>query len=257
MSDNKLYIPLESVVNDYLIESEQSVSKYYKVWQLCFRGMEDLGMDAFYKVLSVKLPVNDNLTVTLPADYRQWTKVGILNNRGEIIPLYYNDKLTTYADLSPDRLAKTQDNTLMPIGDGFGNLNTWCNYWNGYVYVNIYGVPSGAPFVGNFKVDLNNGVILLDEHFRYDYIMLEYMANPGQGSEYYVPVQFREALVAWMWWKDGKAKPVTSHMKLGSARDAKHEYYNERRNAIARYNPVRIYDIYQTSQEMSRQAIKT
>ena len=51
------------------------------------------------------------MTIIIPnfADFLNWAKLGILNNRGEIIPLYYNDKLTTYADLSADRKSKTTD----------------------------------------------------------------------------------------------------------------------------------------------------
>lgn len=249
------YINVDSVINDYLLESEQSISKYYKIFHLAFRGFEDLGMDFFYRVKSVKLPINANLTVTLPADYINWTKVGILNNLGEIIPLYYNDKLTTYADLSPDRIQRTQDDNIFAWADW--GVNTWCNYWNGYAYINIYGVPSGAPFVGSFKVDTENGVILLNERYQFDYLMLEYVSSPVQGQEYYIPMQFREALIAWITWKDGKAKTVRSHMQLGSNRDNKSEYYNERRKAIARWKPIRDYDMYQTSQEMSRLAVKT
>ena len=64
------YITIDSVVNDYLDESEQSNHKYFKLWQLAFRGMEQLGLDFFYQVKSVKLPVDaTNQTVLLPADY--------------------------------------------------------------------------------------------------------------------------------------------------------------------------------------------
>ena len=255
MGQNLSYITLESIVLDYLMETEQSNSKYYKVWHLAFRGMDNMGLDFFYSIQSVKLPVNANLTVDIPADYLNWTKVGVLNNKGEIIPLYHNPKLTTYADLSPDRLEKTQDDSSIIYQDW--GLNTWANYWNGAAYTNIYGVPSGAPFVGDFKVDLDNGVILLNERFRYDYVMLEYMARPVQGKEYYVPTQFREALIAWIAWKDSNAKTINSHMSLGDKRDKKHNFYNERRNAIAQWKPIRIAEKYQASQEMSRLAIKT
>ena len=106
------YIPLDSVVTDFLMESEQSNAKYYKAWNLAFRGLEQLGLDAFYRVRSVKLPVLDNFTVKIPADYLNWTKIGVLNDRGEIIPLYHNEKLTTFTDLSATRQAQTEDNTL-------------------------------------------------------------------------------------------------------------------------------------------------
>ncbi len=256
MSQHQSYITLESIIQDYLLESEQSNTKYFKVFHLAFRGFENLGIDAFYRVQSVKLPINANLTVTLPANYLQWSKVGVLNSAGAIIPLWYNDNFTTYADLLPDRVEKTTDNTML---DAEWNNNLFLNWWNGYAYNNIYGTPSGQPVPGSFKVDTENGVIILNHHFtgHYDYIILEYVASPQEGGEYYVPVQFREAVIAWLWWKDGKARPTNSHMKLGAARDAKHEFYVERRNAIARWKPVRVMEIYQSHQEMSRMAIKT
>lgn len=249
------YITLDSVIQDYLNESEQSNTKYFKLFHIAFRGMEDLGIDFFYKIQSVKLPVNANLTVTLPANYLNWTKVGVLNNRGEIIPMYYNPNLTTYADLSPDRLEKTQDDTLS-LNGGWG-VNTWWNYWNGTAYTNVYGVPSGAPFVGDFKIDTNNGVILLNERFRYDYVMLEYVASSTENQEYMIPMQFREALISWLRWKDNISIPVKTHMANSNIMIRRKEYYNDRRLAISRWKPIRKSEIYQSSQEMTRLAIKS
>lgn len=252
MANHQPYITLDSVITDYLNEAELSVHRYFKVWHLAFRGFDNLGIDFFYKVQSVKLPVNANYTVTLPADYLNWVKVGVLNDRGEIIPLYYNDKLTTYADLLPTRLEQTQDNTLTAEADN----STWYNYWNGGAFTNIYGVPSGQPFVGGFKVDTENGVIVLDENFRYDYLMIEYVSSPTQGVEYHLPVQFREALLAWLWWKDKKALS-TKRGQIGVSRDLKSDFYRERRNALSQWKPIRKSEIYQASQEQTRMAIKS
>lgn len=235
-------------------EAELSQAKYFKIWHLAFRGLEDLGLDFFYKIQAVKLPINSNMTVTLPANYLNWSKVGVLNSRGEIIPLYYNDKLTTYADLLPDRLEKTQDNTSL-VGEW--NNNTWVNYWNGSAYANIYGVPSGQPFVGDFKIDTANGVILLNERFRYDYLMLEYVASPMQGQEYYLPVQFREALISWLRWKDAISIVSKTHVANAGIQMRRKDYYNDRRLAIAKWKPIRTSEMYQMSQEMSRMAIKS
>jgi len=255
MSSHTSYITIDSVILDYMNEAELSQQKYFKLWHLAFRGMEDLGMDFFYRVQAVKLPINANKTVTLQADYINWTKVGVLNNRGEIIPLYYNDKLTTYADLLPDRLTKTQDDTNF-VNSDFG-LNTWCNYWNGGAYTNIYGVPSGAPFVGDFKVDTANGVILLNENFRYDYLMMEYVCSPVEGQEYYLPVQFREALISWLAWKDMKNIPAKTHVQNNNVQGRRKDYFNDRRVAIARWKPIRLSEMYQASQEQTRMAIKS
>ena len=98
--------------------------------------------------------------------------------------------------------------------------------------------------------------MLLDEKFRYDYVMLEYVASPQQGQEYYVPVQFREALIAWLWWKDKRAAN-TNRGQVGLSRDAKNDFFNERRNAIARWKPTRQLERYQASQEMTRLTVKS
>ena len=254
MSQHQSYVTLDSVITDYMNEAEYSQSKYFKLFHLAFRGLEELGLDFFYKIQAVKLPINSNMTVTLPANYLNWTKVGVLNDRGEIIPLYYNDKLTTYADLSPDRLEKTQDNTSLA---GAWDTNTWLNYWNGGAYTNIYGVPSGQPFVGDFKIDTANGVILLNERFRYDYLMLEYVASPLAGQEYYLPLQFREALVSWLRWKDIISIPSKTHVNNANVQMRRRDYYNDRRLAIAKWKPIRETEMYQASQQMSRMAIKS
>lgn len=255
MPNKQSYISLDSCITDYMTEAELPNHKYFKLWHIAFRGLENLGLDFFYKVKSVKLPINANLTVNLPADFMQWTKVGVLNNRGEIIPMYYNDKLTTYADLLSNRIEKTQDDTL-GITTQWTN-DTWYNYWNGDIYSNIYGVPSGAPFVGSFKVDNDNGLIILNETFKYDYLMIEYVSSPVEGQEYYLPVQFREALIAWMAWKDIQNMPTTRKGNLGDKRDRRHEFFNERKNAIARWKPIRKEEIYQASQEQTRLAVKS
>ena len=252
MSQHLSYITLDSVIKDFLSEGEYSQNRYFKTFHSAFRGMDNLGIDFFYRIQSVKLPVNANFTVTIPANCINVTKVGILNNNGAIIPLWNNPNMTTYADLFPDRVQKTDDPESLWME--WGN-NVWGNLWNGYGYSNVFGVPSGEPFVGEFKVDMDNGVILIGQHFRRDYIMLEYLASPQEGQEYYIPVQFREALIAWLWWKDSKAVAVRRG-QVGIMRDLRSTFYRERANAIAQFKPSTILDEYQVSQESTRLTVK-
>lgn len=254
-TQNRQWITLDECITDYLTESEQGNHKYFKCWNLAYRAMNDLGLDFFYSVKSVKLPVNPNLTVTLPADYLSYTKIGILNSQGEIIPLMQNSNLTTAFDMQPTRLAQTQDPTVFTGYSPFGIV--WWNYWNGYGLSNLYGLPSGTPFVGTFKIDEKNGVIVLSEYFEFDYIMLEYISAPVAGGEYFVPIQFREAVIAYLRWKDIASLSPTRRGGLGDKRDRRAEYYNERRLAIARYDPVRLNDLYEWNLRSQRLAVKS
>jgi hypothetical protein len=248
------YVSLDTVVNMYLDRSEQSIHKYYKCWQLAFSGMEELGLDFFYQIKSVKLPVLQNLTVPLPDDYLNYSKVGVLNSQGEIIPMGYNSNLTTYADLQPTRLEQTQDNTIVDLI--MFNTPIWYNYWNNGAFSNLYGLPSGSPFVGNFKVDNANGVILLSENFGYDYIMLEYVACPRQGEEYYIPIQFKTALMWYIAYNDIAMMPNSRKGAMGDKEQRRRQYHNERRVANARYRPVDLHTAHQWSMEQQRLTVK-
>ena len=254
-TQNRQWVTIDEAITDYLTESEQGNHKYFKCWNLAYRAMTELGLDFFYSVKSVKLPVNPNLTVTLPADYLNYTKVGILNNEGAIIPLTVNNNLTTAFDLQPNRLAQTQDPSIVTGYSPQGIV--WWNFWNGYGLSNLYGLPSGSPFVGSFKIDNKNGVIVLDQYYDFEYVMLEYIASPVSGGEYFVPIQFKEAVMAYLRWKDLVSMPTSRRGSLGDKRDRRAEYYNERRLAIARYDAVKLSDLYEWNLASQRMAVKS
>lgn len=253
-AQNRQWILLDECINSYLDESEQGNQKYFKCWNLAFRAMTELGLDFFYTVKSVKLPVNQNLTVNLPEDYLNYTKVGILNAQGEIIPLEFNNNLTTAFDLQPTRLSQTQDPTVF---NGYSPQGiVWWNYYNGYGLSNLYGLPSGTPFVGKFKIDNQNGLIVLDEYYEFEYVMLEYIASPKQGAELFVPIHFKEAVIAYLRWKDLISMPTSRRGSLGDKRDRRADYYNERRLAIARYDAIKLTDLYEWNLRNQRITVK-
>ena len=257
MGDKQQWIKIDEVISAYLDRSEQSVSKQFKIWNIAFDGLKTLGLDFFSTVKSVKLPINANLTVTLPADFMQYSKVGVFNDRSEIIPLYYNSNLTLFADGWPNRSQVTEDNTL---GNPASPLNSFAfyNYWNGYEFFStIYGVPSGGPFIGSFRIDNSAGVILLNESFSYPYIVLEYVANPKlEQNTYFLPFQFKEALIAFIGWQDIQYMPATRKGNRGDKEDLKRNFYNERRLAIARYQPFHIEDWYEEQMRAQRLCVK-
>lgn len=253
-AQNRQWISLEECITSYMDEAEVSNHKYFKLWNLAFRALSELGLDAFYTTKSVKLPVNANLTVTLPSDYLNYSKVGVLNQQGEIIPMGVNNNLTAAFDLQSTRLEQTQDNTIPTQLNEQGVW--WYNYWNGWAMSPLYGLPSGTPVVGSFKIDNANGVIVLSENFSYPYVMLEYTASPTEGGEYYIPVQFKEAVISYLAWKDIRSIPVKTHMQNNNVDRRRRDFYNDRRIAIARYDPVRLAELYQWNLEQQRLTVK-
>lgn len=257
MGDHQQWIKIDEVVASYLDRSEQGVHKYYKIYHIAFDGMKQLGLDFFYTVKSLKLPVNGNLTVTLPDDFLQYTKVGVFNDQSEVIPLMYNSKLTFFQDQLSTRQQSTEDPTLGDISTGFPGFNFY-NYWDGMSFFGtVYGAPSGAPFVGTFKIDHDAGIILLDENFYYDYLVLEYIASPQpeQGT-YYLPFQFKEALIAYIGWQDMQYLPNSRRGAYNDKMMQRKNFFLERRLAIARYKPLRMDDYYEEQLRAQRLTVK-
>src|ERR1700743_905323 len=245
---------LEECVNLYIDRSEQSNHKFYKLWNIGCSLLEKMGINFFYQIQTIKLPVNSNFTVNLPDNYIQWCKVGVLNEVGEIIPLNYNNKLTLFADLQQNRLAQTQDNSLFDFY--FANSFIFYNYWNGDSFENLYGLPSGGPFVGSFKIDNTNGLIVLNDYFQYSYVFVEMIASPKEGTPIRLPIQFKEAMVAFLGWQDNYYKPSSSHMQRGDKESLKHNFYNELRLAKAQYKPLSLEEAYEQNLRMQRLTIK-
>lgn len=256
-AQSRQFITLESIINDYLAESEKSIHSFAKLWHLGYRGMEDLGIDFFYAIKSVKLQILGNKTVQLPNDCLRYTKIGVLNIRGEIVPLVYNNKFTYYADAMPNRQEKTVDNNGLLWDQTINGAPFYGFYGDGYNsgYTSLYGVASGSPYQGSFNVDESNGVVMFDEHFNWEYVMIEYVSSPQEGGNCNIPVQFREALIAWLWWKDNKMLGTKRGM-IGLQRDLKSTFYNERRLANARYRPLYLQDAYQWNLDNTRMTVK-
>lgn len=254
MSQNRQWISLDEPVNFYLDESEQSNQKFYKIWNFAYRWLHDVGLDAFFIVKSVKIPTNENLTATLPADFLNYSKVGVLNEKGEVITMGVNNNLTVSFDLSPNRIQQVEDPTMVTIENQQGSW--WYNYWNGYGYGNLYGLPSGQPFIGNYKIDNANGVIVLSPGFSYPYIILEYVCTPTPGQEYYFPIQFREAVIAYLRWMDIISIPAKTHVHNSNVIMRRKDYFNELRKAKAKYDPVRIPDLYEWNLLNQRLTVK-
>src|SRR6478735_3536501 len=106
MSDIKQYVSLKTIVSYVLDEENQSIGTFDIYWGFAFRGLVDLMFDVTAEPITVRLPVLGNKTVPFPSDYITWTKIGILNNNGEVSTLRVNNALTTYKDDNPNRIQK-------------------------------------------------------------------------------------------------------------------------------------------------------
>ena len=240
MKDSAKYIPIDRVVKYYMSAANLTSAHYLRLYHFGVSGLVDLGMDLTEDIKTERLDVEANKTVILPPDYIQWVKVGVLNENGEVATLRRNDSLTTYGMLDDDRLSKN-------TGDGVRiktmfHHDAYQNFYSDGALFNLFGVRNNMDYHGEFKVDDANNVVLLDNDFRYDYIILEYLANPAEAQNLVIPVQAQEALMAWIAWQDIEHLPVSRRVSQAEKQRREKSYYRNKRIARQRLHPIRLWD---------------
>jgi hypothetical protein len=208
-----------------------------------FRGLVGSEMcirDRLSTTKTVKLVVNANKTVDLPSDYIGFSKVGVFNADGEVATLKRNKNLSSYKINQADRTENNTDNT---TGNSYRLQDlAFVNYFDGARYVNIFGTGSALLSAGNFDIDEEQGILYLDNEYGHDYVVMEYLSSPADDVDYKIPVQVREAVLAYIAWKDIEHLPLGRRASLGDKQLRRKEYYNQKRNANLRENPVMLWD---------------
>lgn len=193
------YISLKTVVSYCLDANNKSIASFDRAWVLAFRGLVDLHRSIAAQPKTVRLPVEGNKTVILPADYVSWSKIGVLNNQGEVCSLRINNGLSTFRDNNPNRLTQI-------AADITGGVTTdgqpiYLNYYENGACYHVYGIGAGLITYGDCRVDEANNLVVLGPDFAYDSIIMEYLSNPQADGDYQVEVALQEALIAFIEWK--------------------------------------------------------
>ncbi len=150
------------------------------------------------------------------------------------LPSQKNTSISSYGSTSPDRLTRYQ---------GYDSAtNVFNNYTDGSYFGNLC-CRTGSMGNGTFNIDEKNGIILLNNFESYAYLAIEHLVSPEVGGEYKIPIQFKQALISFMDWKN---MPVASKGS-GAWRSMRNDFYNERRLGGGRYKPFIIEQAYQSS----------
>lgn len=238
--DTAQWIPLAEVVYQYIDQAKLTGAEFRRLWTIGVRGAEELGLDVHGQVKSVKLMVNDNKTVNLPSDFIGFSKVGVFNGQGEVSTLRRNHGLTGYKIDSSDRLSKNTDTT---TSSTFRLQNlAYVNYFDGARYVNIFGAGAVLKSEGEFDIDEEQGILYLDNNYGYDYVVMEYLSSPADDVDYKVPFQVKEAVLAFIAWQDIMYMPLGRRASMVDRQMRRKEYYNQKRLANFRINPVTPWD---------------
>jgi hypothetical protein len=238
--DTAMWIGLAEVIYQYIDQAKLTSAEFRRLWTIGVRGVEEVGMDVHMTPKTEKLMVNPNNTVNLPSDYFGFSKVGVFNADGEVATLRRNTNLTAYKIDSSDRLSKNTDDTAL---DTYRLQDmAYVNYFDGARYVNIFGAGSKLNAAGEFDISEDEGILYLDNEFSYDYVVLEYLSSPADDVDYKIPVQVKEAVLSYIAWRDIEMLPSGRRVTMGDKQLRRKEFYNQKRLARLRVNPVTPWD---------------
>jgi hypothetical protein len=249
------YVPLSQIIGDFKITTDDddyaANASEAAIRNFALRGIRELGFDVVSRIKSLKLTVNsDNNTVTLPDDYVDLVKIGIVDTDGiirvfgENKNLNYSRKATTAVSTSdsndgplniPGNLVQNVEDAKSATAQDITTAEDFDYYvFDNYLYNGslgrLYGMGGGFT-PGQYRINLDQNRIEIDTDGTYSEIVMEYVADEARSTNPVVHVYAEEALRAYIYYKLCERK---SNVPANEKARARSEYYNERRKANRR-----------------------
>jgi len=255
------YVTLTELIGDFKVTMDgddyAANASDSAIRNIALRGIREFGFDVTSRVRSIKLSIESNDTVTLPDDYVDVVKVGIVDSDGILRPMAQNKNInysqkyalneagdattdsTTDSDGGPldisDNLIlnRVDDKTATQSSSAdSGDLDHYI--FENYLYQGgvgrMYGVGGGMR-VGDYRVNLDQNRLEIETNSGNSDVVLEYIADEARSTNPVIHVYAEEALRCYIYYKLCERKSNVPANEKGRARS---EYYNERRKAKAR-----------------------
>jgi len=272
------YVTLRQVIDDFVItmDVDDHISNVNDAMlrNVALRGIREFGFDVSARVKSLKDTIGSNNTLTLPSDYVDIVKVGIVGGDGVVYVLNQNKNInysrkasatqTTIDDkagpmyLSQNEVENREDDKTSTAGAAVlsGDDPFESYVFRNYIYENtlggLYGIGGGHG-MGEYRINLDQNRLELDTSSDISEVVIEYIADEARSSNPLIHVYAEEALRAYMYYKMCERKstvPANEKMR------ARSEYYNERRKAKARLGNFTREEALRTIRKNFKQAPK-
>jgi hypothetical protein len=272
------YVGLRQVVDDFIItmDGDDYVSNVSDVAirNIALRGIREFGFDVTNRVRSLKLSVESNNTVTLPDDYVDLIKIGIVTD-GIVYVLGENKNLNMSMAVVTGSDAGVGDSQLGPLDiqvneiadrdrsveDTAGTSGDGDKDYDYYVFQNylyqgglgrLYGA-GGGHLRGEYRIDLDQNRIEMSTEDAISEVVLEYVADEARNTFPVIHVYAEEALRCYLYYKLIERK---STVPAGEKARARAEYYNERRKAKGRMSNFTKTEALKTIRQNFKQSPK-
>ena len=257
MAFNK--VKLSQIINDFIVtldgDDYASNASDTAIRNFALRGIREIGFDLGKKIKSMKLSINANDTVTLPDDFVDLSKIGIIDSDG-IVRVFGNNKNINYSrkiesgtvgsfltetfdsspmDIVSNKIKDRQDDKTSTANTSSSTDDNLDYYvFENYLYQGgmgkLYGT-GGGHLSGEYRLNLDQNRIEIETNSGYSEVVLEYVADEARSGDPEVHVYAEEALRSYIYYKIIERK---SSVPANEKARARAEYYNERRKANAR-----------------------
>ena len=239
-------VSLEQIVTDFVfsIDSDDYVNNVSDtmVRNLALRGIRDLGFDIMKRIKAANLNVSATNTVTLPADYVDLLKIGIVGEDGLVYVFGENKNKNLLANNAGD----LPDYLL-----GYSDF-IYRNFVNSTTDGRLYGY-GGGHYSGEYRINLGENRIELTLGTGTDTVYIEYIADEALAANPSVHVYAEQAIRAYIYYHLVERKSNVPAVEKARARQ---EYYNERRLANARLKSFSKEEALKTIRKNFKQSPK-
>ena len=285
LTDGQNFVTLRQVVDDFIITMDSddytSNTSDVAIRNIALRGIREFGFDVSSRIRSLKRTVASNNTITLPDDYVDLLKLGVVGSDGIIHVLGQNKNINYSQVITQVDGADTESRTdslggALPIAEnaildrtdskssttGSSNLDTdggltgndtiFSNYLYQGGLGRMYG-HGGGHLSGSFRINLDQNRIEIDTDSEASEVVIEYIADEARSTNPVIHTYAEEALRCFMYYKLCERKSTVPANEKARARA---EYYNERRKAKSRLSNFTKEEALKTIRKNFKQSPK-
>ncbi len=245
---------LDKIVRNLLLKNRYGLHYYLDFMLFAAECLKELTIDDLHVVNTKLLTVADDGTIEIPADYVDYVSVAIRVGQ-HTRPLVEDNSLNPLPNYDSNFQVQPYYNYTGTNG-GYFNQIMYPAIYNG-VNTNDYGEPTGRNYgwaggtgVDTFRVIKERGVIQINQHLGYCYIVLSYIGS-GQSVDAatHIDIQADSTLKAYINWQRMENSRTYN---LGEKERGRQLYINERQILRARMSDLTLPKMARILQKNSR-----
>ena len=183
-------VSLEQILTDFTfsIDSDDYVNNASDttIRNLALRGIRDLGFDIMKRIKAVDIAVSATDTITLPTDYVDMLKLGVVGEDGLVYIFGENNNKNLLANSS-------------------GDLPDYMLGYSDFIYRNFLGAEGriygygGGKYNGEYRINLEENRIELTLGTSVTSVYMEYIADEARATNPSVHVYAEQAIRAYIY----------------------------------------------------------